>query len=123
AAPVAGRAAGRRRRSRERNRHRRRRAPAPAIGDGPPRMIEFSMRHAFADLALDVAFRADVRTLALFGDSGAGKTSALNAISGLLTPESGRIVLDDRVLFDSAAGIDVPVAERRVGCVFQDGRL
>jgi molybdate transport system ATP-binding protein len=86
-------------------------------------MIEFSMRHAFADLALDVAFRADVRTLALFGDSGAGKTSALNAISGLLTPESGRIVLDDRVLFDSAAGIDVPVAERRVGCVFQDGRL
>jgi molybdate transport system ATP-binding protein len=86
-------------------------------------MIEFAMRHAFTDLALDVGFRADVRTLALFGDSGAGKTSVLNAIAGLLTPQAGRIVLDDRVLFDSAADIDVPVAQRRVGYVFQDGRL
>jgi molybdate transport system ATP-binding protein len=86
-------------------------------------MIEFSMRHAFSDLTLDVAFRADVRTLALFGDSGAGKTSVLNAIAGLLTPQSGRVALDDRVLFDSVHGIDVPVAQRRVGYVFQDGRL
>jgi molybdate transport system ATP-binding protein len=86
-------------------------------------MIELSMRHAFADLALDVEFRAHARTLALFGDSGAGKTSVLNAIAGLLTPRSGRVVLDERVLFDSEAGIDVPVAERRVGYVFQDGRL
>src|SRR4051812_47104476 len=86
-------------------------------------MIELSLRHAFADLDLDVAFRADVRTLALFGDSGAGKTSVLNAIAGLLTPASGRIVLDDRVLFDSASGIDVAIADRRVGYVFQDGRL
>jgi molybdate transport system ATP-binding protein len=86
-------------------------------------MIELSVRHAAGDLDLDVAFRADVRTLALFGDSGAGKTSVLNAICGLLTPQHGRIVLDDRVLFDRATGIDVPVAERRVGYVFQDGRL
>jgi len=81
------------------------------------------MRHAFADLDLDVAFRADARTLALFGDSGAGKTSVLNAIAGLLKPERGRIALDDRVLFDSEKRIDVPVNERRVGYVFQDGRL
>jgi len=86
-------------------------------------MIEFAMRHAFTDLALDVSFRADVRTLALFGDSGAGKTSVLNAVAGLLTPQAGRIVLDERVLFDSAADIDVAVAQRRVGYVFQDGRL
>jgi len=86
-------------------------------------LIEFSMRHAFADLDLDVAFRADARTLALFGDSGAGKTSILNAIAGLLKPERGRIALDDRVLFDSEKRIDVPVNERRVGYVFQDGRL
>jgi molybdate transport system ATP-binding protein len=86
-------------------------------------MIAFSMQHAFADLALDVAFESNARTLALFGDSGAGKTSVLNAIAGLLKPERGRIVLDDRVLFDSAARIDVPAAERRLGYVFQDGRL
>jgi molybdate transport system ATP-binding protein len=86
-------------------------------------MIAFSMRHAFDDLALDVAFESGARTLALFGDSGAGKTSVLNAIAGLLKPDRGRIVLDDRVLFDGAARIDVPVAERRIGYVFQDGRL
>jgi molybdate transport system ATP-binding protein len=86
-------------------------------------MIDLAIRHAFTDLELDVAFRADVRTLALFGDSGAGKTSVLNAIAGLLTPADGRIVLDDRVLFDSTAGINVPVSERRLGYVFQDGRL
>ena len=86
-------------------------------------MIAFSMQHAFADLALDVAFESNARTLALFGDSGAGKTSVLNAIAGLLKPQRGRIVLDDRVLFDGEAHIDVPVAERRIGYVFQDGRL
>jgi molybdate transport system ATP-binding protein len=86
-------------------------------------MIDLSIRRRIGDLDLDVAFRADVRTLALFGDSGAGKTSVLNAIAGLVKPREGRIALDERVLFDSAAGIDVPVAERRIGYVFQDGRL
>jgi len=86
-------------------------------------MIELSMRHALADLVLDIEFRADARTLALFGDSGAGKTSVLNAIAGLLRPQRGRVVLDGRVLFDSESRIDVPVTERRIGYVFQDGRL
>ncbi len=86
-------------------------------------MIEFSMRHALTDLELDIEFRADARTLALFGDSGAGKTSVLNAIAGLLKPQHGRVVLDGRVLFDSEKRIDVPVTERRIGYVFQDGRL
>jgi molybdate transport system ATP-binding protein len=86
-------------------------------------MIEFAMRHALTDLALDIEFRAEARTLALFGDSGAGKTSVLNAIAGLLKPERGRIALDGRVLFDSEKRIDVPVTDRRIGYVFQDGRL
>jgi molybdate transport system ATP-binding protein len=86
-------------------------------------MLELSIRHTLADLDLDVAFKSDARTLALFGDSGAGKTSVLNAIAGLLAPRQGRIVLDGRVLLDTAAGIDVPIAERRIGYVFQDGRL
>jgi molybdate transport system ATP-binding protein len=86
-------------------------------------VIELTLRHAFADLDLDLALRSDARTLALFGDSGAGKTSVLNAIAGLLVPQSGRIAIDGELLLDSARGISVPVPERRIGYVFQDGRL
>lgn len=86
-------------------------------------MLELALRHSAGDLDLDLAFRSDARTLALFGHSGAGKTSVLNAIAGLLVPQSGRIVLDGEVLFDGASGRRVPVAQRRLGFVFQDGRL
>jgi molybdate transport system ATP-binding protein len=86
-------------------------------------MIELALRHAFADFELDIAFRSDARTLALFGDSGAGKTSVLNAIAGLLEPREGCIAIDGDTLLDRARGIDVPIASRRIGYVFQDGRL
>ena len=86
-------------------------------------MIELALRHAFADLELDLAFRSDARTLALFGDSGAGKTSVLNAIAGLLAPQSGSIALDGECLLDTARGICVSIPQRRIGYVFQDGRL
>ncbi|MCK9539746.1 MAG: ATP-binding cassette domain-containing protein [Dokdonella sp.] len=86
-------------------------------------MLELALRHAFADLELDIGFRSAARTVALFGDSGAGKTSVLNAIAGLLAPREGRIVLDGEVLLDTARGRHVPTAARRLGYVFQDGRL
>lgn len=86
-------------------------------------MIEFSVQHEFRDLRLDVAFTASSRCVALFGDSGAGKTSVLNTIAGLLDVRRGRVVLDDKVLLDSAAGINLAPAERGIGYVFQDGRL
>lgn len=60
---------------------------------------------------------------ALFGPSGAGKTSILNMVAGLLRPDAGRIVVGGETLFDAAAGIDVPARHRRGGYVFQDGRL
>ena len=63
------------------------------------------------------------RVLALAGPSGAGKTTVLNAIAGLLRPRAGRIEVDGRVLFDSARGIDLPAHRRHVGYVFQDARL
>ncbi|MDD3799550.1 MAG: ATP-binding cassette domain-containing protein [Novosphingobium sp.] len=63
------------------------------------------------------------RVVALFGPSGAGKTSILQMIAGLLPPESGHIVISGEVLFDSTAGIDVPPEKRACGYVFQDGRL
>jgi molybdate transport system ATP-binding protein len=65
----------------------------------------------------------EARVIALVGPSGAGKTSVLNAIAGLVTPVAGRIEVDGHCLFDSAQRIDEPVHRRRVGYVFQDARL
>lgn len=86
-------------------------------------MIEFSLQHDLADLELSIDFTSPARSLGLFGDSGAGKTSVLNVIAGLLKPRHARVVLDGQVLFDSEQRIDVPPAFRRIGYVFQDGRL
>ena len=63
------------------------------------------------------------RVVALAGPSGAGKTTVLNAIAGLVRPRSGHIRIDDQVLYDSARGIDLPAHRRRIGYVFQDARL
>lgn len=60
---------------------------------------------------------------AIFGVSGAGKTSLINAISGLTQPQRGRIALNDRLLFDAEQGISLPPEKRRIGYVFQDARL
>ncbi|OFE14162.1 hypothetical protein A7R67_01840 [Escherichia coli] len=60
---------------------------------------------------------------AIFGVSGAGKTSLINAISGLTRPQKGRIVLNGRVLNDAEKGICLTPEKRRVGYVFQDARL
>ncbi|HYG07964.1 MAG TPA: molybdenum ABC transporter ATP-binding protein [Stenotrophomonas sp.] len=70
-----------------------------------------------------VRVEESARVLALVGPSGAGKTSVLNAIAGLLRPHAGRIAIDGRVLFDSAARIDLPPHRRHIGYVFQDARL
>ena len=68
-------------------------------------------------------FKATGGVTALFGPSGAGKTTLVNMIAGLLAPDRGSIALDDTVLFDAAAGIDVPPHRSRIGYVFQEGRL
>lgn len=87
-------------------------------------MIEVSIRKQLAELRIDVAFKAASRGItAIFGRSGAGKTSIIRAIAGGLRPDEGRIVVDDRVFFDSAAGIDMPIHARRAGYVFQESRL
>ncbi len=70
-----------------------------------------------------VQVQEDARVVALTGHSGAGKTTVLNAIAGLIRPHAGRIEIDGRVLYDSAAGIDLPTHRRRIGYVFQDARL
>lgn len=59
----------------------------------------------------------------LFGPSGAGKTSVLNMVAGLIRPERGHVRVSGRTLFDGAERIDVPPERRRIGYVFQDDRL
>ncbi len=68
-------------------------------------------------------FEAGAGVTALFGPSGAGKTTIVNMIAGLLTPDRGSISFDGTLLFDSATGINVPPHRRGIGYVFQEGRL
>ena len=71
------------------------------------------------EFVLDVEFNAAAGFTILFGASGAGKTTLLDCVAGLAVPDYGRISIGDRVLFDAAQRINVPVSKRRVGYVFQ----
>jgi molybdate transport system ATP-binding protein len=73
--------------------------------------------------ALAAAFRAGPGVTVLTGPSGGGKSSLAAAIAGLVRPDSGRIAVGETVLFDARAGVDVPVAARRIGYVLQDALL
>ena len=86
-------------------------------------MLEVDIEHRLGAFELDIHFRSGRGLTALFGRSGAGKTSVVNAIAGLVRPERGRIVVDGAVLLDTERGIGAPVHRRRVGYVFQEGRL
>ncbi len=87
-------------------------------------MLEVAVETRLGDFRLDVRFQAPgVGVTALFGPSGSGKTSLVNMLAGLLRPRAGRIVLAGRTLFDSGSGVDLSPRRRRVGYVFQDGRL
>jgi molybdate transport system ATP-binding protein len=85
-------------------------------------VLDVSIRKQFLNegAGLDVVFKAPAGFTIVFGASGAGKTTLLNCIAGLARPESGRIAIGDRVLFDADRRICVPAAERRIGYVFQD---
>ena len=87
--------------------------------------LSVDIRKRLGAFSLDVSFTSDdaTETLALLGASGSGKSVALKCIAGTERPDEGRIVLNDRVLFDSAAGVDVSVRERRVGYLFQSYAL
>ncbi|MDH5831981.1 ATP-binding cassette domain-containing protein [Luteimonas sp. M1R5S18] len=86
-------------------------------------MLDIDIQLRLGRFEREVRIVEDARVLALTGPSGAGKTSVLNAIAGLARPARGRIAIDERVLFDSAARIDVPTHRRRIGYVFQEPRL
>ncbi len=87
-------------------------------------LLEFQCRHRFpSGFQLDVGLECDRRFTALFGPSGAGKTTVLSIIAGFVRPQEGRVRWGDRTLLDTATGVCVPVQNRAVGIVFQDGLL
>jgi len=86
-------------------------------------MLSVAVQHRLGDFRLDAAFESGGGLTALFGRSGSGKTSLVNAIAGLIRPSRGRIVVDGEVLTDTARGVFVPARRRHVGYVFQEGRL
>ena len=86
-------------------------------------MIRVDIERRLGAFALRAAFDAGAGVTALFGRSGAGKSTLINAIAGLVRPERGHIEIDGECLFDQARHIDLPAHRRRIGYVFQEGRL
>jgi molybdate transport system ATP-binding protein len=87
-------------------------------------MIEVDVRRRVGEFSIDAKFVSESGGItALFGRSGAGKTTLVNMLAGLVKPDNGRIAVDGRVLFDSASGIDLAPEARRLGYVFQESRL
>jgi molybdate transport system ATP-binding protein len=86
-------------------------------------MLRVDVEKQLGEFSLHAAFESEGRVTGLFGASGAGKTSLVNMIAGLLRPDRGTIVIDGETLDDTAKGIHVPPWRRRIGYVFQDARL
>lgn len=85
--------------------------------------LSVQLQHRFDSFALNVAFEAPKGITVLYGRSGAGKTTVVNALAGLLRPDQGHISTDGITLFDSQARVDLPPHRRRIGYIFQEGRL
>ena len=85
--------------------------------------LSVRLAHRIGAFALDAAFEAPAGVTVLFGRSGAGKSTVVNAVAGLLSPDRGRIEVGGRVLLDTDAGVRLPPHRRRVGAIFQDARL
>ncbi len=85
--------------------------------------LSVAITHRLPGFSLDVAFDAPPGVTVLFGRSGSGKTTIANAVAGLLRPDRGQIAARDQVLMDSDRGLWLPPHKRRIGYVFQDGRL
>ncbi|MBD9216257.1 MAG: ATP-binding cassette domain-containing protein [Solobacterium sp.] len=86
-------------------------------------MLEVQIYKKLAEFDLDVSFQVNDNILGLMGASGSGKSMTLKCIAGIETPDQGRIVLNDRVLFDSEKKINVPIQKRNVGYMFQSYAL
>src|SRR5262245_41375729 len=86
-------------------------------------MLSLDIERSLGGFRLAASFEAGEGVTALFGRSGAGKTSVVNAIAGILRPDRGRIAINGETVYDAERGVDVSTPKRRVGYVFQEGRL
>ncbi len=86
-------------------------------------MLSVNVEKQLGDFKLEASFTSNGLVTGLFGNSGAGKTSIINMIAGLVAPDRGRISLDGEDLDDTATGLHIPPHRRRIGYVFQDARL
>jgi molybdate transport system ATP-binding protein len=86
-------------------------------------MLRVDVSKQLGDFHLEARFASGGRVTGLFGASGAGKTSLINMIAGLLRPDQGVIAVDGETLDDTAGRLHVPAHRRRIGYVFQDARL
>jgi molybdate transport system ATP-binding protein len=86
-------------------------------------MLRVDVSKRLGDFTVEAAFASEGRVTGLFGTSGAGKTSLINMIAGLLRPDRGIIAIDGETLDDTSARTHVAVYRRRIGYVFQDARL
>jgi molybdate transport system ATP-binding protein len=87
-------------------------------------MLDIHLKKNYGNFIVETAFTSQGHGVtAFFGHSGSGKTSIINMIAGLVQPDQGHIVIDDRCVFDRAKGINLRPEKRRFGYVFQDGRL
>jgi molybdate transport system ATP-binding protein len=87
-------------------------------------LLDINVKKKLGNFTVDVAISGEEHGVtALFGRSGAGKTSVISMVAGLIPPDEGSITVKGRKLFDSAKSIDVQPEKRRCGYIFQDGRL
>lgn len=85
--------------------------------------LSVSISSNLDQFALEVDFQAEAGVTAIFGASGAGKTTIINAVAGIHKPDRGRISLGGKLFFDAEERVNLPVAHRQSGYVFQDHRL
>ena len=86
-------------------------------------MLRVDVAKQLGEFSIEASFTSEGRVTGLFGASGAGKTSLINMIAGLLKPDRGIIAIDNETLDDTASRVHVPPYRRRIGYVFQDARL
>ncbi|MGO9438527.1 MAG: molybdate ABC transporter permease subunit [Terracidiphilus sp.] len=97
--------------------------PACAVKGTPSAALEVHIEKSLEKFDLQVQFVAGKGAVGLLGASGAGKTMTLRMIAAIESPDRGRILLGNRTLFDSTAGVNLPAAQRKIGVVFQDYAL